>query len=267
MISKVNNPSFTPEEELDNHFKEIQENVKQKYSDVKTIPGDWSKRDLNTFAKKKPTLKELNYLQGILMGLEMHSPIEKPVEYLWDVNCAMYATIYGWKLSTSENKSENNNSSNRGKQGWVPAWEKRINEKMNRIRGKISQITEEIQRIRNNKNLTRNMRRNRRWMKRELKGKITLNGLLGMKEHKISIVKSIKHNKEKKKDQIPRNRMNRLFDSDQGKVYNTFREILKNDQSEDVSFKTKNDKAGNQTTLPKRILKIFGLKFGVRNQR
>eukprot|EP00112_Aurelia_sp_Birch-Aquarium-sp1_P012406 Seg261.3 transcript_id=Seg261.3/GoldUCD/mRNA.D3Y31 product="hypothetical protein" protein_id=Seg261.3/GoldUCD/D3Y31 len=63
-------------EELDNHFKEIQEKVKQKYSHVKTIPGDLSKRDLNTYAKKKPTRKELNDLQGIIMELEMHSQLK-----------------------------------------------------------------------------------------------------------------------------------------------------------------------------------------------
>ena len=130
---------------------------------------------------------------------------------------------------------------------------------MNKIRGKISQITEEIQRIRNYKNLSRTMRRNRsrRWMKKELNGKITLNGLLGMKERKISIAKSIKYNKEKRKYNILRNKMNRLFDTDQGKVYNTFREILKNDQSEDVSYKTKIDKIGNQATLTKEDFEDF----------
>lgn len=78
------------------------------------------------------------------MGLEMHNAIEKPAEYLWSVNCAMYATICGWKLSTGESKHGNNNSNNQRKQGGIPAWEKRINETMNRIRGKISQISEEI---------------------------------------------------------------------------------------------------------------------------
>ena len=132
-----------------------------------------------------------------------------------------------------------------------------MNENLNKIRGKISQITEEIQRIRNNKKLTRNMRRNRRWMKRELKGRITLNGLLEMKEHKISVVKSMKYNKEKKKGQILRNKTNRLFDTDQRKVYNAFREILKNDKSDDVSYKTRSDNARSQTTLTKEDFEDF----------
>ena len=51
------NPAFTPDEELDSHFREIQEKVKQKYLEVKPIPGDWSRRDLNTYVKKKPTSK------------------------------------------------------------------------------------------------------------------------------------------------------------------------------------------------------------------
>eukprot|EP00795_Rhopilema_esculentum_P016920 gene16920-8408_t len=95
------------------------------------------------------------------------------------------------------------------------------------------------------------MRRNRRWMKRELKGRITLNGLLEIREHKISVVKSMKYNKEKKKGQIVRNKINRLYDTDQRKVYNTFREILKNGDSDDVSFKTRSDKTRSQTTLTK----------------
>ena len=158
----IENPSFTRDEELDNHFKEIQEKAKKKYLDVKIIPGDWSRRGLSTYVKKKPTSKELHDLQGILMVLEMHSPMEEPTKYLWDVNCAMYATICGWKLATGDHKDGNNNSNNQGKQRGIPAWEKRMNEKMNKIRGKISQITEEIQRIRNNKKLTRNTRRSRR---------------------------------------------------------------------------------------------------------
>ena len=72
----IENLPFTPDAELDSHFKGIQEKVKQKYLDVKTIPGDWSRRGLNTYVKKKPTCKELQDLQGILMGLEMHSPKE-----------------------------------------------------------------------------------------------------------------------------------------------------------------------------------------------
>ena len=93
--SDIVDPLFTAEEELDFCFKEIQQRVKQKYLEVKATTGDWSKRDLSTYVKKKPTSKELNNLQKILMELEMQSPIEKPHEYLWDVNCAMYAAIWG----------------------------------------------------------------------------------------------------------------------------------------------------------------------------
>ena len=35
----IENPSFTPDEELDNHFKEIQEKAKQQYLDVKQSLG------------------------------------------------------------------------------------------------------------------------------------------------------------------------------------------------------------------------------------
>ena len=46
------NPAFTLDEELDSYFREIQEKVKQKYLEVKTIPGEWSRRGLNTYVKK-----------------------------------------------------------------------------------------------------------------------------------------------------------------------------------------------------------------------
>ena len=48
-----------------------------------------------------------------------------------------------------------------------------------------------------------------------------------------------------------RNKINGLYDTDQRKVYNTFKEILKNDDSDDVSFKTRGDKTGSQKTLTK----------------
>ena len=43
----IENLPFTPDAELDSHFKGIQEKDKQKYLDVKTIPGDWSRHVKN----------------------------------------------------------------------------------------------------------------------------------------------------------------------------------------------------------------------------
>ena len=40
-------------------------------------------------------------------------------------------------------------------------------------------------------------------------------------------------------------------------VYNTIREILNNDQSEDVTYKTKSDKIGYQATLTKEDIEDF----------
>ena len=96
--SDIVDPLFTTEEELDCCFKEIQQRVRQKYLEVKTTTGDWSKRDLSTYVKKKPTSKELDNLQKILMELEMQSPIEKPQEYLWDVDFTIMCRNLGMEV-------------------------------------------------------------------------------------------------------------------------------------------------------------------------
>ena len=70
-----------------------------------------------------------------------------------------------------------------------------MEEKMNRIKGKISHISEEIKRLKTNGELTKNLRKNRWWMKKELKSSITLNALLALKEKKVSQIKAIKFKK------------------------------------------------------------------------
>ena len=112
---------------------------------------------------------------------------------------------------------------------------KRIESEMNLLRREISQITEEIKRLRTNGRITRKVGRNRKWMRRELKGQLSINALQILKEKKVSMIRTLKFQKQKKTERFEKQQfnINKLFDNSQGKVYDKFRDILSEDRDND----------------------------------
>ena len=105
---------------------------------------------------------------------------------------------------------------------------KHIESQMNLLRREISQITEEIKRLKTNGRITRKVGRNRKWQ--ELKGQLSIKALLILKEKKISM---IRFRKQKTTERFEKRQFNKLFDNSQGKVYDKFRDILSDDRDND----------------------------------
>ena len=139
---------------------------------------------------------------------------------------------------------------------------KHIESQMNLLRREISQITEEIKRLKTNGRITRKVGRNRKWMRQELKGQLSIKALLILQEKKISMIRTLKYRKQKKIERFEKQQFNKLFDNSKGEVYDKFRDILSEDRDNDQPlYKPDGDKQ-NTGKLQKRKLKNFGGRFG-----
>ena len=70
-------------------------------------------------------------------------------------------------------------------------------------------------------------------MRQELKGQLSIKALLILKEKKISMIRTLKFQKQKKTERFEKQQFNKLFDNSQGNVYDKFRDILSEDRHND----------------------------------
>ena len=91
---------------------------------------------------------------------------------------------------------------------------------MQQTRKEISQLTEEIKRLKTNGKLTKKLRRNRYWMKAEIKAPvINLAALISLKEEKINFIRKLKLEKQRKLKASELRKINQLFDQNEGSFY------------------------------------------------
>ena len=76
-------------------------------------------------------------------------PKTQPTQFLWEANCAIYSVAYTWKTKHQKTPII---QQNRNK--FKPKWMKHIKSQMNLLR-EISQITQEIKRLKSNGRITR----------------------------------------------------------------------------------------------------------------
>ena len=77
------------------------------YKKIVQQTGDWSYRDESTFFKKKPLKNQLSNLQNVVKNLIKENPVKNLVRFLWEYNCAVYATVIIYKKGTKEKKKSN----------------------------------------------------------------------------------------------------------------------------------------------------------------
>ena len=120
---------------------------------------------------------------------------------------------------------------------------------MQQTRKEISQLTEEITRLKTNGKLTKKLRRNQYWMKAEIKATlINLAALLSLKEEKINFIRKLKLEKQRKLKASESSKINQLFDQNEGSFYKELRSKL--DQQIETSsplYKCKEFNYGNQS--------------------
>ena len=223
-----------------NRIAQITQAAKCIFDDIVTDTGNMQKRDVNTFVKKNNYIKkkDLDRLQHSAKSLIKASPADNPLQYFWEYNCAIYSVVKAWKSIHSKEKNANKERKNGGK----PRWMANLERKMNYLRKQISQICEEIKRLRVNRKLTPRMKKNRSWMAKETKGKINIECLTTLKERKINSIRALKRQKENKKAAYERFKTNQWFDVDEGSFYNHLNNIIKSTESNECPQYTGRDK-------------------------
>ena len=117
-----------------------------------------------------------------------------PSEYLWEVNCAIYATSVSWKRYNGEKQVERKKTI---KTKIKPKWLTKTEKKIEQLRGEFSQITEETRRLTNNTKLTKKTKDQQEVDSYKLKSKITKDSLFLLKEDKIQKIRILKHQRDK----------------------------------------------------------------------
>ena len=183
------------------------------------------KRDVNTFFKNTAFIKKIDIdrLQYVAKTLITAKPSIDPLQYLWEYNYAIYSVVKAWKLTNQKKRNEDKQQKFDGK----PRWMIRIEGKMNTLRKQVSQICEELKRVRENRHLTPKMKKNRSWMITEIKGRITIASLTILKERKINTIRALKRQKEKRKIAHKRFKINQWFDVAEDSFYSHLNNIIK----------------------------------------
>ena len=127
---------------LNNPYQLFKRKATSKFNQIIVTPGDRTQRDQNTFCKIKPNQEDMQMLKSIATELIASDPKTQPTQSLWEVNCAIYSVAYTWKTKDQKTRI---NQQNRNK--FKPKWMKHIESQMNLLRREISQITEEIKRL------------------------------------------------------------------------------------------------------------------------
>ena len=81
------------------------------------------------------------------------NPVEDPERFLWEYNCAVYATVIIYKKGIKERKKSN--ATQRTNNDSRPRWLVKLESKMTALRKEISQLSEEIRRTKYNMKMTR----------------------------------------------------------------------------------------------------------------
>ena len=141
---------------MNNTYQILKCKATSKINQIIVTPGDWNQRDQNTFCKIKPNQEDMQILKSIATELITSDPKTQPTQFLWEANCAIYSVAYTWKTKHQKTRII---QQNRNK--FKPKWMKHIESQMNLLRREISQITEEIKRLKTNGKITRIAGRNR----------------------------------------------------------------------------------------------------------
>ena len=208
-----------------NWISQITQMAKCTYDEIVPDTGNMDKRDVNTFFKNTAFIKKIDIdrLQYVAKTLITAKPSIDPLQYLWEYNCTIYSVVKAWKLTNAKKRNEDKQQKFDGK----PRWMIRIEGKMNTLRKQVSQICEELKRVRENRHLTPKMKKNRSWMITEIKGRITIASLTILKERKINTIRALKRQKEKRKIAHKRFKINQWFDVAEGSFYSHLNNIIK----------------------------------------
>lgn len=90
-------PHFTLQSNTSQKFNDLCELANSIYLRIKDYTKEFKNREHSTFNKIQPNKEDLQALSEIAEALLTIQPETDPTLYLWEVNCAIYATAVAWK--------------------------------------------------------------------------------------------------------------------------------------------------------------------------
>ena len=147
-----------------------------------------------------------------------------------------------YKKGTKEKKS---NATQRTNNDSRPRWLVKLESKITVLRKEISQLSEEI-RTKYNMKMSKRRWKNRMWIiKKELKGKVTLESLTILKEKRINMIRKLKNERRNQIITMKTSKGNHTFDQDPGKFYGHLRDILNQDKDKEKPKYEENRSSNN----------------------
>ncbi|XP_068671379.1 uncharacterized protein [Montipora foliosa] len=198
-------------------------------SSIQTNQGDFTMRKIDTRTKEKPKnedLRNINNAVEELMEQNNSSPENDPFNYLWMANVVLYAVIVALLLMKGWKKQRNDIPKTISK----IEKEKRVyEEKVKSLRRSISIAKAELERIKENRKITRKGRKNRKELAEECKTISSSTLVNFMKKQKTRLRKLKKSFLRLKKEKEARE-LNKQFEMDTGKVFETFNNFIAKDK-------------------------------------
>ena len=219
-----------PQESLCQETKLLLDSAIKIFDSIKSEPGEFMNRDIDTRTKERPSQREIENINKAITELTKTTSFQTndPFVYLWIANCALYAVTVafllhkGWKKQkSSTSQTTQNNYQNKMK----AKYERKVSE----MRKKISIAAAEVERLKANKKITKKGRRNRAVLLEECKV-LSVAQLVNYMEKKKSTVRRLKREYSRRKKQQQSREFNNQFQTDPGRVYAKFGEMIAEDK-------------------------------------
>lgn len=186
-------------------------------------------RKIDTRTKEKPKnedLRNINNAVEELMEQNNSSPENDPFNYLWMANVVLYAVIVALLLMKGWKKQRNAIPKTISK----IEKEKRVyEEKVKSLRRSISIAKAELERIKENRKITRKGRKNRKELAEECKT-ISSSTLVNFMEKQKTRLRKLKKSFLRLMKEKEARELNKQFEMDTGKVYETFNNLIAKDK-------------------------------------
>ena len=198
-------------------------------SSIQTNQGDFTMRKIDAGTNEKPKsddLRNINSAVEELMAQNSMSPESDPFNYLWRANSVLYELSVAFLLMKGWKQRRNDVTETISKTGKEKCL---YEEKVKSIRRSISIAKADFQRIKENRKITRKGRKNRKELAEECKT-ISSSTLVNFVEKQKTWLRKLKKSFLRQKKEKEARDLNKQFEMDTGKVYETFNNLIAKDK-------------------------------------
>ena len=165
--------------DINNEVTIVLEGAAPRFTKISQTIGDFTMREVDIRVKQRPTQADINNINLVVSEIvnreqQQHSinPNRKPFQYLWMINCILYAVVVAflfykkWKKpAETKGKKERKTQSQKMIDAYIA--------KATALRRKISIAKAELERIKANKKRSKKGKKNRAMLENDC-GKVTL---------------------------------------------------------------------------------------------